>query len=234
LFLIKKIAFSDIPPKLHLNMTLSPPQNNLPHPDWRASSPTVSDCDSGAFSRCSTPGFVFYTNSEQSPLLSPPLVLSVIKENTPHKYLRAKRLKLNPHLLLSCLSEAGKSSRFSSLQNLSTLHPMNTHKLQFCGSGAAEERVRGSLPHIWSRPGSNISWWWDNEFGGEDTDMRYGGREHNNKLQFGGEDTDTRYDGREQFTKFQFAAAQRLRAKQCDNNCDSQVTVNGQHLCSFT
>jgi hypothetical protein len=79
--------------------------------------------------------------------------------------------------------------------------------------------VRGSLPHIceervgwvgWSRPDSNISWWWDNEFGGEATD-----------------------GGREQLTKLKFSAAQRL-TKQCENNCDSKVTVNGQHLCSFT
>ena len=135
-------------------MTLHRTPNISPQPERRASSPSVSDCDSGALSRCSTPGLVFYTNSEKSPLLSPPLVLSVMKQ---HKYPRAKRLKLNPHLLLSCLSEAGKSSRFSSLQNLSTLHPMNTHKLQLYGSGAADEVVRGSLPHIWSRPGSNIS-----------------------------------------------------------------------------
>ena len=139
-------------------MTLPAPPNISPHLNWRASSPSVSDCDSGAFSQCSTPGLVFETNSEQSPLLSPPLVLSVIKQNTPYKCTRPKKLKLNPNLLLSCLSEAGKSSRFSPLQNLSTLHPMNTHKLQFCVSGAAEEGLRGSLPHIWSRPGSNISW----------------------------------------------------------------------------
>ena len=136
-------------------MTISPAHNISPHVNLRSSSPTVSDCDSGAFSRCSTPGLVFDTNSEQSPLLSPPLVLSVIKQNNLQHYNRVKRFKLNPNLLLSCLSEAGKSSRFSSLQNLSTLHPMNTHKLQFCGSVAAEEGV----PHIWSRPGSNISWW---------------------------------------------------------------------------
>ena len=198
-------------------MTFAPPPIISPHPDWRASSPTASDCDSGAFSRCSTPGFVFDRNSEQSPLISPPLVLSVIKQSQ-HNYQRPKRLKLNPNLLLSCLSEAGKSSRFPSLQNLSTLHPMNTHKFQLYGSGAAEEGVRGSLPHIcegrvggvgWSRPGSNISWWWDNEFSGEDTDTRYGG------------------------TKLQFSAPQR-KTRQCDNNCDSQVTVNRQHLCSFT
>ena len=191
-------------------MNLLPPPDISPNPNWRASSPTVSDCDSGAFSQCSTPGLEFVTHSEQSPLLSPLLVLSVIKQ---HKYPRAKRLKLNPNLLLSCLSEAGKNSRFSSLQNLSTLHPMNTHKLQLYGSDAAEEGVRGSLPHIWSRPGSNISWWWDNEFGGEDTDTRYGGREHSNKLPF---------------------LAQQKRGHKCENNCDSQVTVNGQHLCSFT
>jgi hypothetical protein len=70
--------------------------------------------------------------------------------------------------------------------------------------------VRGSLPHIWSRPGSNISWWWDNEFSGEDTDS-----------------------GREQLTKLEFSAMKR-RTKQCDNNCDSKVTVNGQHICSLT
>lgn len=86
---------------------------------------------------------------------------------------------------------------------------MNTHKLQLYGSGAAEEGVRGSLPHIWSRPGSNISWWWDNEFGAEDTDTKYAG------------------------TKLQFSAPQR-KTRQCDNNCESQVTVNGQHLCSST
>ena len=190
-------------------MPLPPSQNLFLTPGWRASSPTVSECDSGAFSRCSSPGLVPDSHTEQSPLLSPPLVLSVIREHTGHKHTRAKIAKLNPNLLLSCLSEAGKSSRFSSLQNLSTLHPMNTHKLQFCGSGAAEEGVRGSLPHIWSRPGSNISWWWDNEFGGEDMETRYGG------------------------TKLQFSAAQ-TRRQNCDKNCDSQVTVNGQHLCSFT
>ena len=127
-----------------------------------------SDCDSGSFSRCSTPGLVF-NKSEHCPLISPPLVLSVINQDFPQTDRhRTRNLKTNPNLLLSCLKEAGKSSIFSSLENLST-NRLKTSLLKkstntgnkippssvtictdLCSKVEAMEgvRMRGSLPDI--------------------------------------------------------------------------------------
>ena len=204
-----------------------PPSNHLQPPEvWRAESPPVSDCDSGAFSQCSSPGLgcgAAAAHSEQCmqcPLISPPLVLSVIKTHSQLGCRNSKKFRINPSLLLSCLSEAGKSSRFSSLQNLS-MHYQKTSMFQrrFTGTPLQNknsvtmlEGARGSLPDM--RPDSNLSWWWDNEFGGSDTDT-------------------TRISGREQLNKLP-SSVYLGRTKGCDKNCNNQVTVNGQHLCSFT
>lgn len=79
-----------------------------------------SDCDSGAYSRSSSPEPI-YERLDRScekldgkvPLQSPNLVLSVIKENV--------KSKINSNLLLSCLNEAGKSSLFCSLDSLNQI-----------------------------------------------------------------------------------------------------------------
>ena len=79
--------------------------------------------------------------------------------------------------------------------------------------------MRGSLPDICAgrvggggRPESSLSWWWDNEFGGEDTDMgkREGEQEQSSKTYIG------------------------VAEKNTHHCCDSKVTVNGQHICCFT
>ena len=78
--------------------------------------------------------------------------------------------------------------------------------------------MQGSLPDICEgrvgggeRPESILSWWWDNEFGGEDEDMdkREGDSEQSSKTYIGGAEKN---------------------AEQC---CNSKVTVNGQHVCCF-
>jgi len=71
-----------------------------------------SEYDSGAFSRTSSPenGLTKSMNMiNHEPLISPPLVLSAVKDAS------SKTIKgtINPNLVLSCLSEAGKSSKFS-------------------------------------------------------------------------------------------------------------------------
>ena len=147
---------------------------------WRVPSPSVSDCDSGSFSRSSTPGI-------SPPLISPPLVLSVVK-NIQH----ARIHQVNTSLLLSCLTEAGKPSRFSSLGNLST---------KFDKTNLA----RGSLPDI--RPDSALSWWWDYEFSGSDTELA---------------------------RILTLAQHGHSRTTFCDKNCNNQVTVNGQHICTLS
>ena len=202
-----------------------PPSNNLQPPEmWRAESPSVSDCDSGAFSRCSSPGLSCGAAADasqcmQCPLISPPLVLSVIKKHSQPGCRNSNIFQVSPSLLLSCLSEAGKSSRFSSLQNLSAHSQKNTvfqryvtgTPLQNKNSVTMLDGARGSLPDM--RPDSNLSWWWDNEFGGSDTETRISGREQLHKLP---------------------SSVYLRRTKGCDKNCNNQVTVNGQHLCSFT
>ena len=165
-------------------MIVTMARNNLHH-YWRIPSPSISDCDSGLFSRSSTPGL-------SPPLISPPQVLSVIKNIQP-----ARILQVNTSLLLSCLTEAGKPSRFSSLGNLSTKFEKTVV-------------ARGSLPDICEgrgRSDSSLSWWWDNEFSGSDNE---GARmvalsQHGHTI-----------------TRF------------CHQNCNNQVTVNGQHICKFS
>ena len=141
-------------------MALPPP--NHPHPPemWRAESPPVSDCDSGAFSQCSSPGLgcgAAAAHSEQCmqcPLISPPLVLSVIKTHSQLGCRNSKIFQISPSLLLSCHSEAGKSSRFSSLQNLSAHSHKPTQRyvtgtpLQNKNSVTMIEGTRGSLQDI--------------------------------------------------------------------------------------
>ena len=188
-------------------MALSGASNPISPPPWRAPSPSVSDCDSGAFSRCSTPGLSY--NSRESPLLSPPLVLSVIKKKNQPESQKSKIYVINPQLLLSCLNEAGKSSKFSSLQNLSN-HNHKSTKCHIPLTGVSQ--VLGSLPDIHDgrvggcvRPDSSLSWWWDNEFVWSDTQQ----------------------DSRQEKWR-------QRRTRTCEKNCNNQVTVNGQHLCTFS
>jgi hypothetical protein len=201
-----------------------------------------SDCDSGAFSRCSTPGLVF-NNAEHCPLISPPLVLSVInQDSTTTDQSHTRRLETNPNLLLSCLREAGKSSIFSSLENLSTNHAdrdlvnkstnaayrkhlssLSISTDLCCDVGVMEGvRMRGSLANIYEgrvggggRPESSLSWWWDNEFGGEDTDM-------------------DKREGEQQESSKTYIGVTEKTSNKCSDNCNSKVTVNGQHICSLT
>ena len=80
-----------------------------------------SDCDSGAYSRSSSPEpspprCLPRPPPLAQPLLSPPLVLSVVREVVAGRVGRPPRP--DPALLLSCLTEAGKPSVFASLDNL--------------------------------------------------------------------------------------------------------------------
>ena len=183
-------------------MSLPSAGNLLSLPPWRPPSPSGSDCDSGAFSRCSTPGLLY--NSEESPLVSPPLVLSVIKRKSQDDYQAQKFYALNPKLLLSCLNEAGKSSKFCSLQNLKSTK-IKIHQSHILGS--LPDICEGRLGGGWSRPESSLSWWWDNEFGCSDT-------------------TTTRQTS--------LGVRRPIRTRNCEKNCNNQVTVNGKHLCSFS
>jgi len=102
-----------------------------PHHRVLRTSSKDSDCDSGAYSRSSSPdqsldrllverpGGPGEKKQEKSPLQSPNLVLSVIKESDRTSTL--DKAKVNSNLLLSCLTEAGKSSVFSSLDNLNQI-----------------------------------------------------------------------------------------------------------------
>merc|ERR1711997_82258 len=99
-----------------------------PHHRVLRTSSKDSDCDSGAYSRSSSPDQSLdrllversgEKKHDKSPLQSPNLVLSVIKESDRTSTL--DKSKVNSHLLLSCLTEAGKSSVFSSLDNLNQI-----------------------------------------------------------------------------------------------------------------
>merc|ERR1719367_2123204 len=102
------------------------PQVQSSHVRVLRTSSKDSDCDSGAYSRSSSPEPIYERLdrsceklNEKFPLQSPNLVLSVIKENY--------KAKVNSNLLLSCLNEAGKSSIFSSLDSLNQLTTQTRH-----------------------------------------------------------------------------------------------------------
>ena len=68
----------------NISVRLSSKVNSSLNIQHRVSSPsTESDCDSGSYSLCSAPGNLSDRNTAQAKLLSPAIVLSVIKE-TPH------------------------------------------------------------------------------------------------------------------------------------------------------
>ena len=73
-----------------------------------------------------------------------------------------------------------------------------------------EGRVGGG-----GRTESSLSWWWDNEFGGEDTKM-------------------DKREGEEDKSSKTYIGVAEENAKHCSDNCNSKVTVNGQHICCLT
>ena len=236
---------------------ITPPLGMFPVQHQRVLSPSVSiatstdsDCDSGAFSRCSTPAVPSDKNCVKAPLQSPHLVLSVIKENTqPDSQGHTKRPIINPTLVLSCLSEAGKSSMFSSLENLSTLSPntrmfkrnpkcLSRHPLSYQNRAVTvtvglstqlevTDGVRGSLPDICGGETSDI------EGVGWHRSMSDLNRRENRQMKGSFKNIlDTRCFAKEDYTKSAFSIPMKI-SENCPKNCASLVTVNGQHICSI-
>ena len=82
-----------------------------------------SDCDSGSFSRSSSPAISSNPNRAKSSLKSPSTVLVIGNKHTEHGVGAETEVNVrqntNPSILLLCFSEAGKSSSFASEENLS-------------------------------------------------------------------------------------------------------------------
>jgi len=184
-----------------------------------------SDCDSGAYSRSSSPEPIYERLdrsceklTEKLPLQSPNLVLSVIKENY--------KSKINSNLLLSCLNEAGKSSIFCSLDNLnqipSSSQPQNQRYVHMFKKNAALRKLSAD-PSVTVTVGSH-------------THLSIG-------LGVGSSKSETElnkiYDRQDLLKCFQRSQKKYLKSQKYlkseterIKNCDCQVTVNGQHICN--
>lgn len=193
-----------------------------PHHRVLRTSSKDSDCDSGAYSRSSSPDpafdrFLLDRNGEKkhdkSPLQSPNLVLSVIKESDK----TFDKSKVNSNLLLSCLTEAGKSSVFSSLDNLTQISGTNQRlyiKNQL-RKGSVEPTVTLSGHQTRLSVGRGCS--------RSETDLRRiesrpGGADSNSN----GSQGNSRKE-----RKVPSESVNSIKI------CDCQVTVNGQHICNL-
>lgn len=220
-----------------------------------------SDCDSGAFSRCSTPGLLFHPS--EHPLMSPPLVLSVLRSSSGCRSRMMQnegklngamaRPRANPRLLLSCLREAGRSSCFSSLQNISRQHPSKTvsrvmieeERVRALGFSPQKSRgsglgpCQGSLPDIcdgspraWSGAGWTLSPITSSR---PDSTLSWW---WDNEFSDSGTGTGSGDSGPEDIRDLRLWGKQRPHLKgahfnNCSALCTSQVTVNGEHICCF-
>jgi len=180
-----------------------------------------SDCDSGAYSRSSSPeGFDRFLpdrfgekKQDKSPLQSPNLVLSVIKESDRP----SDRSKVDSNLLLSCLSEAGKSSVFSSLDNLDQISGTNhryykKNQLRKC-SVDPTVTLSGHQTRLSVGRGCSRS----------ETDLRrISAGQHSGNTYKG---SHRKYIKKENKISSQSVSSIKI--------CDCQVTVNGQHICNL-
>ena len=217
------------------------------------STTTESDCDSGAFSRSSTPATNIVDKSKT--LESPSLVLAVVKEGaTDHDVggENSSDLKTNTNLLLSCLNEAGKSSSFSTLDSIPNFsRPTN---LKNSSNVYEKARVFKHNPKTTARPhptykrtlkeanldhytrgfgGSLGELYWkrrEKETWASETDIRFSySRILQQQQQQQQESHDEwRYKRRQEWRK------RTDRVDKCMKGCITQVTVNGQHICSFS
>jgi len=177
-----------------------------------------SDCDSGAYSRSSSPEPIYERLdrsceklNEKFPLQSPNLVLSVIKENY--------KAKVNSNLLLSCLNEAGKSSIFSSLDSLNQLTTQPRH---FKKNPAL--RKLSSDPPISSNVTVGSHSGLSNGFtcSKSETDL--------NKISDNNESFKSIQRSHKNHRKNHISITTESPSIKI---CDCQVTVNGQHICNL-
>jgi len=228
-------------------MTSSQPVFQPHHRVLRTSSKD-SDCDSGAYSRSSSPDQSFdrllverpgEKKHEKSPLQSPNLVLSVIKESDRTSTL--DKSKVDSNLLLSCLTEAGKSSVFSSLDNLNQISTSAPRYQRYYKKNQQRKpsmdsmvTLSGNFHHYWTS--LNLSC--DNLWEGHQTRLSIG-------RGCSKSETDLRrisdgpapalvkiYKGsrRKYLRKERNISSESVSSIKI---CDCQVTVNGQHICNL-
>lgn len=178
-----------------------------------------SDCDSGAYSRSSSPEPIYERLdrldrsceklTEKFPLQSPNLVLSVIKENY--------KAKVNSNLLLSCLNEAGKSSIFCSLDSLNQISSQPKH---FKKNAAL--RKLSSDPPVTVTVGSHTGLSIGITCSKSETDLNK--ISDTNDLVKSFQRSHRKYIKKHNVLKME---------KPSIKICDCQVTVNGQHICNL-
>lgn len=177
-----------------------------------------SDCDSGAYSRSSSPEPIYERLDrscekldEKFTLQSPNLVLSVIKENY--------KAKVNSNLLLSCLNEAGKSSIFCSLDSLNQFTTQPRHF-----------KKNPALRKLWSDP----------PISSDVTVGSHSGLSNGFTCSKSETDLNKISDVNESFKLIQRSHKNHQKKHISVTKehpsikiCDCQVTVNGQHICNL-
>jgi len=196
----------------------------LPHHRVLRTSSKDSDCDSGAYSRSSSPdqGFDRFLldrsgdkKQDKSPLQSPNLVLSVIKESDK----TLDKSKVNSHLLLSCLSEAGKSSVFSSLDNLSQISATNHRYYK------RNHQRKSSVQPLVTLSGHQTRLSVGRGCSKSETDLR--------RIPGGPHGADSYKGSHRKYLKKENRARAPSESVSSIKICDCQVTVNGQHICNL-
>jgi len=177
-----------------------------------------SDCDSGAYSRSSSPDQFLADRSgekksDKSPLQSPNLVLSVIKESDK----TSDKSKVDSNLLLSCLSEAGKSSVFSSLDNLDQIS--GTHHRYYKKNQLRKFSVDPTVTLSGYQTRLSVG----RGCSRSETDLRrISEGQHSGNTYKGSQ---RKYIKKENKVSSQSVSSIKI--------CDCQVTVNGQHICNL-
>jgi len=202
------------------------PQVQSSHVRVLRTSSKDSDCDSGAYSRSSSPENIYERLdrsceklADSDPLQSPNLVLSVIK---PLK--ESYKSKINSNLLLSCLNEAGKSSLFCSLDNLNRIsqprHFKKNAALRKLSIDPPVSVTVGSHTHM-SLSSSKSETDLNTIHEKYDLIKSLQQRSHKNFLK----------------NKIGMPVETQPTSKSIKSSikiCDCQVTVNGQHICNFS
>jgi len=178
-----------------------------------------SDCDSGAYSRSSSPEPIYERLDrscekleEKFPLQSPNLVLSVIKEN--------HTAKVNSNLVLSCLNEAGKSSLFCSLDSLNQI---STQPRFFKKNPALRKLSADPSVSVAVGNKTQLSIGLKNCSKSETELNKIVDKELFNSIQR----SQKKYLKAKKSLESSLSSLQRIKV------CTCQVTVNGQHICNL-
>ena len=228
------------------NGEISSTSNALSFSPIRASPPLLptssdSDCDSGAFSRSSTP--TTNTLDRDATLESPSMVLAVVKETANDNTAENNKTKsLNPDLLKPCQNKAGRNS-FSSLDNLSNI--TEARSLKNISSQNERLRIFKNNPKSISRPHPTYEKikkevnkdYATRDIGGSLGELYWKRRD----IETWTSETNLRFSNSRRLQQQDICEAEseawrtrKDKINQCLKGCNTQVTVNGQHICSFS